>query len=110
LHDRKYYPNKDHPEETPESICIYKDWLKSDYGNNIDGCQRLYFKAMSKAMAMECSGEVFLMTNADLNDNTKVPEDGIWWQVEFPTLFDGNRAPEKKITKVSIPHEEVFEL
>lgn len=51
---------------------------------------------------MECKGEVFLMTNADLNmKEEKVPEDGIWWQVEFPTLIDDARPADKKITKVS---------
>jgi hypothetical protein len=102
LHDQKYYPNPDRPEETPESICIYRDYFPNDIKVHFDGCQRLYFKAMSKAMAMECSGEVFVMTNANLRKPDPVTEDGIWWQVEFPTLIDGNRAPEKKVTKVSI--------
>jgi len=62
---------------------------------------------MSKAMAMECKGEVFLMTNSDLSGTRpegkkeKVPVDGIWWQVEFPTLIDDARPADKKITKVS---------
>ena len=64
--------------------------------------------AMSKAMAMECSGEVFVMTDAKLKDDdaetgtiVQVPENGIWWQVEFPTLYDGNRPANKRVTKVS---------
>jgi hypothetical protein len=58
---------------------------------------------MSKAMAMECRGEVFVMTMTNLEKNEKVPTDGIWWEVEFPTLIDPNRPPEKKVDKVSIP-------
>lgn len=56
--------------------------------------------AMSKAMAMECSGEVFLMSSSNLLKNEYVPENGIWWETEFPTLIDGNRPPDKKVTKV----------
>jgi hypothetical protein len=75
--------------------------MDDDYDNRVDGCQRLYFKSMSKAMAMECSGEVYVMTNADFAKREEVPEDGIWWQVEFPTLIDEARSADKKITKVS---------
>jgi hypothetical protein len=61
---------------------------------------------MSKAMATQCSGEVFLMTTTNLKEKQDVPENGIWWQVEFPTLIDETRAEDKKITKVSTypPH------
>jgi hypothetical protein len=58
--------------------------------------------SMSKAMAAECSGEVFLMTMTNLNKNAYVPENGIWWQVEFPALIDENRPENKKVTKVCI--------
>ena len=57
--------------------------------------------SMSKAMATQCSGEVFLLTMTDLKQKADVPEDGIWWQVEFPTLIDETRAGDKKVTKVS---------
>ncbi|KAF1842947.1 uncharacterized protein K460DRAFT_356738 [Cucurbitaria berberidis CBS 394.84] len=57
--------------------------------------------SMSKAMAAECSGEVFLMTMTNLEDKKPVPEDGIWWQVEFPTLIDENRPANKKVTKIT---------
>jgi hypothetical protein len=59
--------------------------------------------SMSKAMAAECSGEVFLLTMTKLNIGKDVPEDGIWWEVEFPTLIDPSRAEDKKVTKVSNP-------
>jgi hypothetical protein len=57
---------------------------------------------MSKAMAMECRGQVFVMTMTKLDKDEKVPTDGIWWEVEFPTLIDPNRPPEKKVDMVSI--------
>ncbi|KAI4628669.1 hypothetical protein J4E83_003222 [Alternaria metachromatica] len=107
LHPPKFYPNKNDLDKTPEAKCIYQDQRDQDYDANFDGCQRLYFKSMSKAMAMECKGEVFLMTNSDLSGTRpegkkeKVPVDGIWWQVEFPTLIDDARPADKKITKVS---------
>ncbi|KAF2756600.1 hypothetical protein EJ05DRAFT_69860 [Pseudovirgaria hyperparasitica] len=101
LHDIKYYPYGKDLDKSPESRCIYEDWEKTDYDNKINGCQRLYFMAMSKAMAMECKGEVFVMTNADLMSGDPVPIDGIWWQVEFPTLFDGNRPADKKVDKIT---------
>jgi hypothetical protein len=101
LHDLKYYPKHDDLDATPEVKCAYLDAEPEDQAKGIDGCQRRYFMSMSKAMAAECSGEVFLMTMADLEDNADVPEDGIWWQVEFPTLIDEKRAEDKKITKVS---------
>jgi len=52
-------------------------------------------------MAMECSGEVYVMTNTRLDQDIGVPLDGIWWEVEFPTLIDESRAADKKVTKVS---------
>jgi hypothetical protein len=60
--------------------------------------------SMSKAMAAECEGVVYLMTRADLKNEeelVKTPENGIWWQVEFPSLLDESRAGGRKITKVS---------
>jgi hypothetical protein len=119
LHDRKYYPTewkdgkKDSAflDESLETKCAYLDREDNDEKDEIIGCQRRYFMSMSKAMAAECSGEVFLMTRADLGDLkrkegeeqklVKTPENGIWWQVEFPTLIDPNRPKEKEITKVS---------
>ncbi|EAT90565.1 hypothetical protein SNOG_02353 [Parastagonospora nodorum SN15] len=108
LHDKKFYPNPKNWEETPEARCIYEDALKTDMGNKINGCQRLYFMAMSKAMAMECTGEVFVMTTADLQQEKNVPENGIWWETEFPTLIDGNRPQDKKVTKVPELTEEEY--
>ncbi|PVH91997.1 hypothetical protein DM02DRAFT_544625 [Periconia macrospinosa] len=100
LHDEKYYPNFYDLDKTPESKCIALDREENDEERGHDSCQRLYFKAMSKAMAMECSGEVFMMTSSELRKKHKTPENGIWWQVEFPTLIDGNRPADKKVTKV----------
>ena len=57
--------------------------------------------SMSKVMAMQCKDEVYLMTMTDLNGEEDVPEDGMWWQVEFPTLISPNRAKDKEIKKVS---------
>ncbi|KAF2821073.1 hypothetical protein CC86DRAFT_386620 [Ophiobolus disseminans] len=57
--------------------------------------------SMSKAMASQCSGEVYLLTSTNLNDKQDVPENGILWQVEFPTLIDPNRPADKKITTIS---------
>jgi hypothetical protein len=105
LHQRRYYPRHDKLDETPETKCAYLDVKDKDKDKDVNfiGCQRRYFMSMSKAMATKCSGEVFMMTMADLDDpKIDVPEDGIWWQVEFPTLIDEkNRAQDKKITKVS---------
>jgi hypothetical protein len=105
-----YYPDKDNLDATPEVKCAYLDVGKDDYKNKFNGCQRLYFMSMSKAMAAECSGDVFVMTTANLKENEDVPEDGIWWQVEFPTLIDPNRAEDKKITKVSTCHRLIWKL
>lgn len=38
-----------------------------------------------------------MMSNFDAPDNS--PLDGIWWQVEFPTLIDPKRTD--KVTEVS---------
>ncbi|KAH8728381.1 hypothetical protein GQ44DRAFT_784073 [Phaeosphaeriaceae sp. PMI808] len=100
LHDRKYYPKHDNLDATPEVKCAYLDAEPKDLERSFSGCQRRYFMSMSKAMATECSGEVFLMTMTDLVKKAEVPEDGIWWQVEFPTLIDEKRAEDKKVTKV----------
>jgi hypothetical protein len=107
LHEAKYYPVEYSPDEknvdrTPEARCIYEDFTSEDYGRKHDSCRRLYFKAMSKAMAMECSGEVYVMTTANLRRKEEFPEDGIWWETEFPTLIDGGRSDDKQVTKVSI--------
>jgi hypothetical protein len=105
LHDPKFYPNDADLDQTPETKCIYNDFNKDDWKNKHDSCRRLYFKAMSKAMAMECSGEVFMMTNGNLQGGEGVPLDGIWWETEFPTLIDGKRkeAGKGEVTKVSTP-------
>lgn len=102
MHDNKFYPNPDKWEDTPETRCIWDDVDEKDAEKKINGCRRLYFMAMSKAMAMECSGEVYVMTTANLQKDQDVPANGIWWEVEFPTLIDGNRPADKKVTKVSI--------
>jgi hypothetical protein len=102
LHDRKYYPEKSNLDATPETKCAFLDREEDDRKEGHSGCQRLYFMSMSKAMAAECSGEVFLMTMTKLNEQANVPEDGIWWQVEFPTLIDEKRPENKKVTKVCI--------
>ncbi|KAF1839132.1 hypothetical protein BDW02DRAFT_615487 [Decorospora gaudefroyi] len=101
LHDRKYYPKGEDLDATPETKCAYQDAEKTDKDLGINGCQRLYFMSMSKAMATQCSGEVFLMTMTDLHGNEEAPEDGIWWQVEFPTLIDEKREESKKVTKIT---------
>jgi hypothetical protein len=101
LHAPKYYPNFDNLDATPELKCAMLDSEKTDKDREFNGCQRLYFMSMSKAMASECSGEVFLMTMTDLREKIDVPKNGIWWQVEFPTLIDPNRPEDKRITKVS---------
>jgi hypothetical protein len=100
LHDKKFYPNILNWAETPEIRCIFEDVHEDDKNDKINGCQRLYFMAMSKAMAMECSGEAFLMSSSNLLENERVPEDGMWWETEFPTLIDGNRPQDKKVTEV----------
>lgn len=105
LLDKTYYPRKDRLGDTPKLRCVYQDVEDNDMRQNHNGCQRLYFMSMSKAMAKQCKGEVFLMTMTDLAGNKEVPENGIWWQVEFPTLIDPNR--ENKITKVSAPQHAV---
>jgi hypothetical protein len=105
LHDRKYYPKDTDLDATPETKCAFLDYKKDDAKQGHNGCQRLYFMSMSKAMASECSGEVFLMTMTNLHGKNNVPEDGIWWQVEFPTLIDKRRPENKKITKVSPSHK-----
>jgi hypothetical protein len=79
---------------------VYLDSHPRDKDDRVNGCQRLYFMSMSKAMATQCSGEVFLMTMTNLEEEVDVPENGIWWEVEFPTLIDDKRAADKKITKV----------
>jgi hypothetical protein len=84
-----------------------RTWMleDTDLERKFNGCQRRYFMSMSKAMAAECSGEIFLLTTTDLEKKVDVPEDGIWLGVEFPSLIDPSRAEDKKITKVSIlPH------
>lgn len=101
MHARKYYPKYGDLDATPEVKCAYLDAEAGDLKARKNGCQRLYFMSMSKAMATECSGEVFVMTMTDLNSGELVPDDGIWWQVEFPTLIDEKRAADKKVTKVS---------
>jgi hypothetical protein len=101
LHARKYYPLKDKLNETPELKCAFLDAETTDKDLRFNGCQRLYFMAMSKAMATQCSGEVFLLTTTKLDEFHNVPEDGIWWEVEFPTLIDERRPEDKKVTKVS---------
>lgn len=101
LHDRKYYPKANALDETPEVKCAYLDMHEEDLKNQFSGCQRRYFMSMSKAMAAECSGEVFLLTTSDLVREKDVPENGIWWEVEFPTLIDERRPQDKKVTKVS---------
>jgi hypothetical protein len=101
LHDRKYYPKADNLDATPEVKCAYLDYDENDQKDGISGCQRRYFMSLSKAMATQCSGEVFVMTMTNLQEDKDVPVDGIWWQVEFPTLIDPNRAEDKKVTKVS---------
>ncbi|KAH7389371.1 hypothetical protein DE146DRAFT_161202 [Phaeosphaeria sp. MPI-PUGE-AT-0046c] len=101
LHDRKYYPKGDNLDATPEVKCAYKDAEEQDEKNGYSGCQRLYFMSMSKAMATECSGEVFVMTMTDLKEKQNVPTNGIWWEVEFPTLIDPNRPADKKVTKIT---------
>jgi hypothetical protein len=105
LHAKKYYPDEAHLDLTPEAKCIYNDFKKTDWEKKHDSCRRLYFKAMSKAMAMECKGTVYVMTNAQLNKGQGVPLDGIWWETEFPTLIDPKReeAGKGKIDKVSTP-------
>ncbi|KAH7082451.1 hypothetical protein FB567DRAFT_594924 [Paraphoma chrysanthemicola] len=100
LHDRKYYPDERNLDATPELKCAYLDIEPDDLRDGISGCQRRYFMSMSKAMAAQCEGEVFLMTMTDLVNNDDVPEDGIWWQVEFPTLIDEKRAG-GKVTKIT---------
>lgn len=45
-----------------------------------------YFKRMSEALAMSCSGTAYVMT-PDINS---IPEDGIWGQTEKTTLIKGN--------------------
>lgn len=121
MHDKKFYPNpKNNFAETPEAQCIFEDTEGvKDMRAGRDGCQRSYFRAMSKAMAMKCSGEIFMMTNFPLHKkeypedffdeddymiegHPAVPEGGIWWDSEFPTLFDPKRPDNVKVTKVSL--------
>jgi hypothetical protein len=82
-----------------------RTWMleDTDLERKFNGCQRRYFMSMSKAMAAECSGEIFLLTTTDLEKKVDVPEDGIWLGVEFPSLIDPSRAEDKKVTKVSNP-------
>lgn len=101
LHEFKYYPRDDSLNPMPELECIFQDFAASDRTTKFESCRRLYFKSMSKAMASQCSGEVFLLTTSRLHDNADVPEDGIWWQVELPGLIDPSRAQDNKVTKVS---------
>jgi len=108
LHEKKYYPdNMRNPGGTPELDCIFKDAKKEDKTTHFNGCQRLYFKSMSKAMATQCKGEVFVMTMSNvaglkLEPVENIPDDGIWWQVEFPTLIDNaNRPKDKQVTKIT---------
>ncbi|KAH7070746.1 hypothetical protein BKA63DRAFT_519053 [Paraphoma chrysanthemicola] len=105
LHDRKYYPDQSNLDATPEIKCAYLDIEPNDLRDGISGCQRRYFMSMSKAMAAQCKDEVFLMTMTKLAEEKDVPEDGIWWQVEFPTLIDEKRALGKvsKITYLQVP-------
>jgi hypothetical protein len=86
---------------TPELKCAYLDAEDDDLKDGISGCRRRYFMSMSKAMASQCSGEVFVMTTTNLKKKEPVPENGIWWEVEFPTLIDERRAEDKKVTKVN---------
>lgn len=96
-------------DKTPEVKCLYLDAEKGDVDKSYNGCQRSYFMSMSKAMATQCKGEVFIMTMTNLKEEQDVPEDGIWWQVEFPTLIDPNRG-DKAVTKVGIPCTELSEI
>ena len=80
---------------------MFLDAEEQDKDNHYDGCQRSYFRAMSKAMAMKCKGEVFVMTSTDLRGGKDVPVQGIWWDTEFPTLIDPKRPEGLKIEKVS---------
>ena len=60
---------------------------------------------MSRAMAMKCSFFATLMTRRNTEDGkvdiTKIPTDGIWYGVEFPTLQLENN-PGGKVDHVSI--------
>lgn len=47
------------------------------------GIRRMYFKQMSMAYAQMCSGAAYLYT-ADVNN---IPQDGIWGEIEFPTIM-----------------------
>ncbi|KAF2754843.1 hypothetical protein EJ05DRAFT_503785 [Pseudovirgaria hyperparasitica] len=101
LHDDKYYPFDKDWSITPESRCAFEDFDKKDEVDKVDGCQRSYFRAMSKAMALQCSGEVFILTNGPDPDKLRVPTNGIWWDTEFPTLITGARPDDKKVTKIT---------
>lgn len=63
------------------------------------GVQRTYFKQMSKAFALMCSGAASLYTE----DPDNIPQDGIWGDTEFPTIMrDSNfDKPNGKVVGVT---------
>lgn len=60
-----------------------------------------YFSHMSEAFARHCIGKVEVMTRESTVD--KIPQIGIWGQVEQPVLTD----PNGDCTKVSAPRSPI---
>ena len=56
-----------------------------------------YFTAMSEALALECGGDRAYVTTPDVD---KIPTDGIWALVEYPTLTREDAVPPQKVEKV----------
>jgi hypothetical protein len=69
--DKSYYW-KDTEDENNPLRCIFRD----------EALRRTYFKNMSRAMAKSCEIFATVMTE----DVESIPEDGIWYTVEYPTL------------------------